>query len=352
MAENNFLPPVDGNRVDQIQQLQDRADYWLYNLTQNGDVVIIIRLDFSSRSKKFPVESRRYKLNILSSPLSELPLDMSYLDYQLYNVLYDIYIYMSNLIIVDEDRQGEPVSAILNLIHPSADEPFMSELRPFTEENAESSIIKVISLLGTWLQSEGSDFEITELLFTMDFLGYPLEGSGLPIFLLSDGHVRSKAMSRQNPRGSILYVNSRKHCFFISIFFALKYHLLQAEYSGEYKIKRTRDEHLAEIKSIKNQFYSLLEGKKSETWQKCKQFFQEIYQYEETDDDAKGLGKFFGNHHVFLVDFVKKAAVEVSIFSSSSNFQSIYMAPNEYDPLLTQIHLLRITLPSEKKSRN
>ena len=81
MAENNFLPPVDGNRVDQIQLLQDRAVFWLYNLTQNGDVVIIIRLDFSSRSKKFPVESRRYKLNILSSPLSELPLDMSYLDY-------------------------------------------------------------------------------------------------------------------------------------------------------------------------------------------------------------------------------------------------------------------------------
>ena len=56
----------------------------------------------------------------------------------------------------------------------------------------------------------------------MTVLQRNVAGSGV-LLALFDDHLRKKAMSRKNPNGTILYVDTQTDCFFASIYLARMY---------------------------------------------------------------------------------------------------------------------------------
>lgn len=344
-----WKPELTGRRVTSLSQLRNLQDYILIPINSSEDIVFVIREKRQPRQvTNLPVRDFAYEITILRAPYI-LPITFQTLDEGIGGILQ----FMYNELHSQYGSQNSYIS--LELLHHTADaQSFPSQLHQFTKEGGISAVIEILEALHAFIQSIAPLEEFSTLEFKATIIKDVLEGEGilrekppkrLRRLILDECEYLIKRMSRNQPQGSILYVNCKEKCMYVAAYFAMAYHLVMERYDADLQKTMTPQNHQEYLKETAEWFWKVLEEENEEqVIANAANFFADF------NLDIHNYGHL---HEEFLQDLSCKFDVQISVHDASKQLRRTFITPPMYDPLLPQLCLLRCTAPANlpKKMR-
>lgn len=342
----SWKPQLHGKQVDTIESISNAADYVLVPLSERRDIVCVIRQKKPPiKVRQMPVEAFNYSLTIRHAP-QIANVTVQEIDDALTKLLHDFYGWLYNM----HGHSSKESLIQLELIHPKDNKQFPSQPQPFTRENGQYATVDILEGLLSWVQSVKPDAELDELELHATIVENQLAGQGkprvsinppkyLPKLLLDDGEFQLKKMQKYSPKGSILYVKVEQGCFYVAMHFALAHHFVMKKYQDELKNVMTPEQHKSHWMEQMETFWQTLDQESDETILKnTEQFFNTF---------GLNIHDFDTDHESFLQSLIQILDIQVSVYDASKELARIYISPEEYDPMLPQVSLLRCTIPAK-----
>ena len=322
-----------GNQRASLADLQNVSaeDYVQFSMNRTGSVSANVRLTRRVDMEDMPATSLTYTIQIRQQDAE--PLQFANFNDRLYNLLLSIF---NSLV---ERFAHLPNAAVqLSLRHRLATDAFTSELRPLTAENGPYSIVDVLEQIHSWTQSEGKDAIVDTLDLECFVIDNSLHGQGVPLIGVGDANFQRKRMSRQNPMGSVLYVPTKKNCFFIAAYFGILHIQLQANAAIQATEKDLSVNHTKYLHEMNEAFYQKIETSNDDFVQKeTRDFFRQhnidIEDYSEDD--------------TFLEVLYRTFSIQTSVFEPVQGFKRKIIVPSRYREKCAQLHLLRYQIPDD-----
>ena len=342
----DWVPQIYGNAVASVRDLRLPTDYVRQTLSSVGDVLGIVRLKKSSTALKDKIFQYDFTLQILRAPKIQ-PIYIT----GLLEVLWEVLTLIAKaMLALHPPETSGPCDISLSVGHREIDTTMDSGLFPLMASNIDQMLEVIMSAIFDYSQSEKFNTTVNFLDIMATVVERNLQGDGNPqLVQLSDETYRRKSY-QQNTNGTIFYVESLSSCFFVALFYVIRHSDMLKEFD---QLKSSRWEstlgasgrRLEKVRTLFANFSAELALKGEDLLEVVKNFFRR--KDIDIDESLSGSDR-------WLELIAEKCEAQISIFSDSKAFERDLIAPAQYDPMKTQLHLLSTqycTTPEEGSGR-
>lgn len=245
----NYLE-MTGSEVKNIKDLNSREKYIRLKVGEDSNVEFVLRKGQTTQAPGLRLQETEYDLKIMTSQEGVRGLTLQ----GFMGSLWDIFERIFNECV--ELYPGEEIC--FHATHEELDGSLSSSIFELKAENRDACISEIMSRINAWNESSKVGAAIKDIKISTTILKRNLPGNGI-LLAIGDENLRKKQFSKTRFNGSILYVDSTRDCFFISIYYCLMYNL----YLERFKTVNSKAEKLR----VHNQLWQVL-GTKGEELQK------------------------------------------------------------------------------------
>lgn len=226
--ESEGLPPVvhtdiRGREVQSIADLKSNEDYVKWSVGNSSNLDFVLRKKNSLKGESLKLKETNFDLQlVVRDRIKNLTLQgfMGSL-WDVFEKLFENFLHQKNY-----------EEICFHATHEELEGSLSSSIFELKSENKDSVISEIMSRINAWNESSKIGSAIRHIQVSVTLLQRNLPGNGVQILAVGDDNLRKKAFTRQDFNGSILYVESTKNCFFISIYFCLLYNAYQIRFNA------------------------------------------------------------------------------------------------------------------------